>query len=385
MTEKDSNSRLISERSRFLTLLTGTLELQLRLLHSTESDPGIIAGEHRTFAAFLDELAAHPQKPHVQQFSDMNQEEFLRAESDYLRQFSTTLQERRKLLLELLQVDEPDYAPRNTMAVLAERMAETRRGGWANQFTEAQRSTVVRLADAEQYYGKIIARRVFAGAAHQQAPETTRPATAAGAAPEAAGEPQPPDDMAASLLRIKASVMADRLDAYDGANRKVLATALLKLKQWIADPAFELIDARGQSLQAVLSRKRPGPALEVISSQPRDLLFVYHGRNGSRAVFQWGTSNATLQRLVGSSGLPLLTAPAVSLVLYTAGGDIAGSSWVASADRGSDGVEQLALLIKTLDFTREFMLLATPTVRGATSPASPDESEQELLSLAEEL
>ena len=61
--EHTSISELIRTRSEFLALLTGTLELELRLLHSTEADPKIIAREHGAFAELLDRLAAHPQIP----------------------------------------------------------------------------------------------------------------------------------------------------------------------------------------------------------------------------------------------------------------------------------------------------------------------------------
>ena len=61
-------------RSRLIELLTSTLELDLKLLHSTEADPTVIARHHGEFADFIDVLSRHAQHPHVQQYSEMNRE-----------------------------------------------------------------------------------------------------------------------------------------------------------------------------------------------------------------------------------------------------------------------------------------------------------------------
>ena len=380
MNEDQSISALNGARSQFLDLLAGTLELELRLLHSTEADPGIIAREHKNFAAFLDRLAAHPQNPHVQQFSDMNQDEFVRAETDYLDQFSAEAGERGTALGKLLLIDTSSYAARNSISVLAERMADTRRSGWSNQFTESQRSTVVRILDPEQYYGKAIAQKVFGGTQTSDRRATHGPTV--GGAPEDRSSDEGPD---LALLRMKAQVIADKLDGYNGAREKVLTTALLKVKVWLAGSPQEPTDATKLGSHAVMARRRPGPAIDVFSSMPRDLLFVYYGRNGSRAIFHLGVSNAMIHQFAAESGLPLILVPGVSLLLVSPSGEIAGSAYVSCTTSDNDAVGRLALLIKTLDFTGEFMRLAGPSSTDVESTAEKDRADQELLNLAEEL
>ncbi len=45
---------LTKARDELLDRLTAALELQLRLVHSTESDPALVAKEHDVFCALLD-------------------------------------------------------------------------------------------------------------------------------------------------------------------------------------------------------------------------------------------------------------------------------------------------------------------------------------------
>ncbi len=64
------NRKLTQTRDRMVAALTRALELQMRLLHSSEADPAAVGRMHESFSSILDRLA--------------NREEFERVELDQL-------------------------------------------------------------------------------------------------------------------------------------------------------------------------------------------------------------------------------------------------------------------------------------------------------------
>lgn len=360
--------------------LMSTLELDLKLLHSTETDASVVDHHHEAFTAFLDVLGRHVQRPHVQQYSELNRDEFVRAEMDYLSQYFRQLSAMNDELRQLLLISGPSYAPQYSIAELTRRMEETRRTGRPKQFAESQRATILRIVDPVQYYGKRIAEELFDSSAAVDGDG------AAGREPSAhPGTTAESDEMALSLLRMKVQVIVDRLVSFGGAGKPVLATALLKVKSCMADDGCRLLDPRGGGIADAVARGTVDPCVELVSAEPRDLIFVYHGRAGRKAVFHCGVSNETLHRYASRSGLPLLEVPVVSVLLIDENRLTVGSAHVTAMPSGEDRLSQLALLIKSLDFTNEFMTLASRSDTAADLRAEAAEAEAALLNLAEEL
>jgi hypothetical protein len=367
-------------RSELIELLASTLELDLKLLHSTEADATVISRQHGEFEHFIDTLTRHMQHPHVQQYSDMNHNEFGRAELDFLNQYLREIRDRNKALRELLLIQSRSYTPEYSMQELIERMAETRREGRPNQFTEAQRTTIIRLLDPEQYYGRKIAADFFADSVSLSTDgEPINETTSISESEMDANE------TAMSLLRMKAQVTADRLADFEGVRKRVFATALLKVKACMANDPSSTLDSGVSDLSSALARGTTAPAVELVSAKPRDLVFVYHGKGGNKAVFHCGLSNAILHRFVPGTVLPLLTRPSASLLLVKDRGSIVGHAFVACRTADDDTIGQLALLIKSLDFTNEFMKLASQPDSDAQARGETATVDAELLTLAEEL
>ena len=373
-------------RAKLTALVADSLQLQLRILHSTEVDPSAIASEHEAYVAIVDQLSKHPQSPHIQQFNDINEDEFIRVELEHIDRFSWEMQGRIESLCGLLQISRSSFRADKTIFELADRMMEPMKTGAANQFSESQCVGLLRVFDPKQYYGSVVAERLFTEQSTTLGAAATGENTAATAANTAASKDGSSEDEAATSLRkLKAGVIADRVAGHANKNARVLATALLQVKQWLAESEHEPIVTTGVDLSALVRRRSDAPALHVFSAKPKDMLFIFHGRSGTKAAFHWGLTNARLQRLFDESDLPALAIPQVSLLLIAGGATVAGSAYVTCRQVDGDATEQLALLIKALDFTNEYLRLANLGQSSAGPTTSDEDAREALLKIAEEL
>ncbi len=384
-------------RGRFLGALRNTLDLQLRLLHSTETDRAAIAREHDAFTALLDALRAHAQQPHVQRFSVWNQDEFVRAEIVYLSRFTDQLSERISRLQELLLIQVEGLGERRALDTLAREMTDDGRFGDSNQFTPTHRAIIERIGDPLDFYGEQIAATVFGSRAAgsddgdpsaAESPGTAAPAggapgTGAPAGGEAAAEAPAMDETSRSLQRIKVGVIVDRLTRFRCSNAQALALALLKVKRWIAMNEESIRVESSSFPDAVLRTMSPG--ISVLSARPRDLLFAFRGATEVRALVHIGV---IAQSLRDSSFESLLAgspqAASASVVFVRGPSETVGSASVVG--REPDGsLDELAALIKALEWSGEFMRLTSVVDPAADEANVAQEIETRVMQVAEEL
>jgi len=351
------------------------LELHIKLLHSTEADSGAIADRHEEFTSFLQSIGAHIQHPHIQKYSDLNRDEFVRAEVDYLRRFIRELDQREKSTRNILLINDDPYVPTFTFDELLEKMRQSVRDGSPNQFSEVHRSTLRRFLDPVQYYGKQIAELYF--------PEE-RTEAQTDSQTEGEDDKESEDETARSLLRMKSQVIADRLAGFDGQRKQVLATAILKVKACLKERPWALTDPTGGGFEDAAARGTTEVAIELISVKPKDICLVYHGKSGRKAMLEIGNTNARLQEYAASTGLPRVDRASVSVVFVDDRGALLGSAY-AAATNADDPIGRLAVLIKSLELTSEFMTLVARADAKGAAPDEESDSEARLLDLAEEL
>lgn len=129
-----------------------------------------------------------------------------------------------------------------------------------------------------------------------------------------------------------------------------------------------------------------GPLVEVLSDDPKDLLFMYYGESGKRALFHWGIGNGVLQRALPKGNIPGLEVPAVTVVYLSQEGTVPGVSYIAVPDRGGEPGDELARLVGRLDFTEEFLRLSRlPRADGTETAAARSRKAQELEAFTEGL
>jgi hypothetical protein len=273
----------------------------------------------------------------------------------------------------ILLVSEDPYSARNPIPVLAQRMDEPRRLGLPNQFSEAQRAGVQAMIDLRQCYGSNIASIHF--------PETRSPSEETGPSGETART-----DLTIPLFQMKVRVLVDAVRHNRRMNEDVLVIALLKVKQWLADPAAVPRDKTNVPGRTLIDAGIRNPGLEVCVADSRALAFSFTAPIGTRALFSIGPTNAATIRLGYDIDLPELLVPNISLILVNAAGRAVGSAYVAADDEPGTPVDRLALLIKRLDFAREFLRLTSlEPARNVDAQRINAASRSQLLKLAEEL
>ncbi len=396
--------------------LTRALELQLRLLHSSEADPAAVGRMHESFSSILDRLAKRSGLAHIRHYSDFNREEFERVELDQLSGIAGELDVHSREAGELLALRSDRNPLRFTMEELLERMLDLPYEGAPNQFTDEQRAAIVHVLSPEQYYGVTISGECFDagdGASRSNEPDTnldgenddasvsaqlgqtvradSGTGSAPGLEPEAASDPDPgtvrsaDDSTATSLRRIKAQVMIERLRHEERDNEDVLAVAVLRVKEWLATHP----QARWTSLHSRpeegLSAGPHEPGIEVYAAGSRRLVFLFHSPRGNRALFRWVATSDGADGIWSQAGIPHLAAPSVALVLISASGEPLGAAWVALSELSGTPVEGLADLIKRLEFSEEYLALLSLTTARDRPVSVESSAHDELLQIAESL
>ena len=377
------STRLTTARAEMLDRLAAALELELRLIHSTESDRALVAREHDIFCEVLDRLISNPQSPHIRRFTDLNSDEFASAEYDCLVRFRDELDARVRAVAVIMPVPYEPYSASNSIAELAELMTEPRRVGTPNQFSVAQQAGIRAVADPERYYGHRIASIHF-----PKADDSSENSVSSADASRAGQKPSESRsvDLTSSLFEMKAQVLVDAVRTYLCMNEDVLVITLLKVKQWLADPAAVPRDSTDVPGRTLIDAGIRSPGLELCAADPRTLAFSFTSLTGTRALFSIGPTNTATAALGFDVDLPELLIPNISLILVSAAGRAAGSAYVAAHNAPGTPLDRLALLIRKLDFAAEVLRLTSlEPARTAEARRINKERHSQLLHLAREM
>ena len=353
-------------RDRFLTALRDALDLHVRLLHSTEAHATVVAREHDAITDILDRLGRHPQQPHIQKYSLMNEHEFYRAESEYLERFRSELSERSRSIRVILDMSDSERTEPHSLDELSELMRATVKSGAPNQFSEAHSSTITRIRDPRAYYGSRVGEAVFSAASEPKDLEHSAR-----------------DETGAQLLRVKAEVVADRVRHHTAVQPLAVGMALVKAKEWLQLQAPIIrtpLDARPFSEGSDLPE-----GIIVFSPNARSLMFGLRSPSSARALYHWGLDNSGVRLAVPVATLPPINTPSVTVVLFAPGGAFAGSGYVLAADGSERPLDALAMLAKKLDFATEYLTLAAAGSATTATASTGQEPDVNLLIIAEEL